>query len=198
MSTRPPYVMTPVPARQEDRDRLAADLTSWPQARPALRPHTEALVSLLHHGADAEIVTLSGDGQLLAALYLVREPRLSTWDIPTGAEPSLLLCHLAKSPNAPVGEPILRLVTLWATDFAARTGKRWVRGELLLPTGSPANKLLALAQDTGWGHEKTTSTPGGHLSLVQCRAEPHPNQDLFLHCQVPIVPASANPTVARP
>lgn len=198
MSTRPPYVMTPVPAGQEDRDRLAADLTSWPQERPALRPHTEALVNLLHHGGGAEIVTLSGDGQLLAALHLVREPRLSTWDVPAGAEPSLLLCHLAKSPDAPVGEPILRLVTLWATDFAARTGKRWVRGEVLLSTGSPPNRLLSLAQDTGWGHEKTTSTPGGHLALMQCRAELHPNQDVFLHCQVPTVTAPADPTVARP
>ncbi|MER5549540.1 hypothetical protein ABT072_45885 [Streptomyces sp. NPDC002589] len=200
MSTAPPYLMTPGPVRQEDRDRLTVDLTSWARARPALRPHTEALITLLHHSDGAEIITLSGDGQLLAVLHLVREPLLTAWNIPTCTEPGLLLCHLVKSPHAPAGEDIMRLVTLWSADFAARTGKQWVRGEVPLPTGTPAdtNRLLALAQDIGWGHEKTVSTPVGHVALMQCRAEPHPNQNLFLDCQVPTIPVPVGPTVVRP
>ncbi|MDQ0765582.1 hypothetical protein [Streptomyces canus] len=197
MSTPPPYRMTPGPARQEDRDQLAADLAFWPQARPALRPHVEALITLLQHGDGAEIVTLTGDDRLLAALHLVREPLLVDWAIPTRTEPSLMLCHLVKSPDAPVGEPVLRLVTLWATAFAARLGRQWIRGEVPLSPGSPANGLLALAKDTGWGHEKTVSAPSGEVALVQYRAEPRPHLDLFLHCQVPILPVPAGPTAVR-
>lgn len=36
------------------------------------------------------------------------------------------------------------------------------------------------------------------VALVQCRAEPRPRLDLFLHCQVPTVPVPAGPTAVRP
>ncbi|MFI8194026.1 hypothetical protein ACIF8T_35640 [Streptomyces sp. NPDC085946] len=178
MSTSPPYRMT------VGHPRLADELATWGQ-RPALRPHTDALTDLLNHRG--EILTLSADGRLIAAFYLVRDPLLAIWEESKRTEPSLMLCHLVKSPEASA-ERILQLVTMWATDFAARSEAQWVRGELPLPADGFSNRLLIAAGRNGWGHEKTVRASDGQLALMQCKAEPRPGLSLFLGCEVPDSP----------
>ncbi|MFD4479875.1 hypothetical protein ACFWPU_27710 [Streptomyces sp. NPDC058471] len=132
-------------AERAEAVALVQDRQRWLTLRGLPVP-AQASVPALFRAPAAEPAGLFEDGLLLACMLLEREPALR-W----GDGPCLFLGHVHTLPDR-TGDKI-RLISLWASDFAARLGLPHVRAEALAsprldtdPIASVLNRLT----DMGW------------------------------------------------
>ncbi|MGV2917199.1 hypothetical protein [Streptomyces alfalfae] len=177
------YVMRPVrtAAARAEVDALREDRRRW----RAERGYADAR----QHCPDADIdeVGLYEDEVLIGYLHLHREPLLQRWGR-GGSEPSVLLCDAHSVPGQ--GDGIGRLMTLWATDFAARAGCAWARCEVREPkpgSGAVPGRLSAfLRGECGWEQAGLHVLPSG-MSVIhlQSRAQIRPGLAPMIRCEMP-------------
>ncbi|MGW5868361.1 hypothetical protein ACWFRJ_40155 [Streptomyces sp. NPDC055239] len=131
-----------------ERAKAVAFVQGWQRwlSLHGLPAPAQAAVPALFRAPAAEPAGLFEDGLLLACMLLEREPALS-W----GDGPCLFLGHVHTLPHS--SDDALRLISLWASDFAARLDLPHVRAEAharpRLDTDPPAPVLNHLT-DMGW------------------------------------------------
>lgn len=185
------YVMRPVltAAARAEVDALMEDRRQW----RAKYGYTDARQHC--PDADTDGVGLYEDDVLIGYLHLHRKPVLQHWGR-GGSEPSVLLCDAHSVPGRDDG--IGRLMTLWATDFAARIGCTWARCEVREPkpgSGAVSGRLSAfLRGECGWGQAGLHVLPSGERVVhLQARAQARPGLAPMIRCEIP-VPGPSAPT----
>ncbi|MEV7198043.1 hypothetical protein AB0N81_40575 [Streptomyces sp. NPDC093510] len=143
--------------------------------------------------ADTDEVGLYEDDVLIGYLHLHREPVLRQWGL-GGSEPSVLLCDAHSVPGR--NDSIARLMTLWATDFAARAGCTWARCEVRepKPDSCAVNGRLSayLRGECGWKQAAVHALPSGERVVhLQARAQARPGLVPMIRCEIPIPGPSA-------
>ncbi|MEU6813991.1 hypothetical protein [Streptomyces sp. NPDC046860] len=135
-------------------------------------------------------VGLYDDGLLVCCLMLDRDPDTRRWGREDGG-PALLLRHVYTLPGQG-GMGVARLLTMWAADFAARSGLPWVRVEALLAAGTatPAEvvaHLIEYVAALGWTSLGTaTGSLGERVTRLHRPAEHIPTLTVAIHCTVPL------------
>ncbi|MEU8649762.1 hypothetical protein [Streptomyces sp. NPDC048737] len=121
------------------------------------------------------------DGKLLACLIPQRDPGLG-W----GEGPCLFLGCVHTLPDEP--DDIMRLITLWASDFAARQGLPAVRAEALARHPLDADPIAALLRrltDRGWVIRCSgIGREGERVARLELAAEQRPGLSTLIACRV--------------
>ncbi|MFF3851391.1 hypothetical protein [Streptomyces sp. NPDC002328] len=121
------------------------------------------------------------DGRLLACVIPEHDPGLG-W----GQGPCVFLRSVHTLPGQ--SDDITRLITLWASDFAARHGLHAVRAETLARRALEAEPLAALLRrltDTGWDVCGSGSgRDGDRVARLELPAEHRPGLHALISCQV--------------
>lgn len=121
------------------------------------------------------------DVKLLACMIPERSPSLG-W----GEGPCLYLDCLHTLPDHP--DDITRLITLWASDFAARLGLPLVRTETPARhpfNGGPTAALLRRLTDMGWDVRGSgTGREGERVARLELAAENRPGLSALIACRV--------------
>ncbi|MBT2412070.1 hypothetical protein J7I94_16085 [Streptomyces sp. ISL-12] len=137
--------------------------------------------------APGEAAGLFEDDVLLACLILDPEPDLAPWGR-AGSGPSLFLSRVHTLPAYPVD--VLCLITLWASDHAARLGLPCVRAEAPVrrDLGSdPIRPVLDRLQDMGWAIRSTgKGTVDERVARLEIAAESRPGLTALINCGVPL------------
>jgi hypothetical protein len=115
-------------AEQEAAAALVEARLRWLAGRSLPLP-ASGDIPALYFDDQADRVGLYEDDVLAGCLILDPEPDFARWGS-DGLRPGLLLTHLYAAPGRSDG--IGRLITLWATDYAARHGLPCVRTEALI------------------------------------------------------------------
>ncbi|MEU3159068.1 hypothetical protein ACPCAJ_34005 [Streptomyces griseoincarnatus] len=146
-------------------------------------------VPALFRDPQTKSAALFEDGKLLACMVPERDPGLS-W----GEGPCLFLGRVHTLPDQ--SDDITRLMTLWASDFAARLDVPLVRAEILARHALQAEPIAALLRrltDMGW--DVRGSGPGregdqvAHLELI---AEHRPGLSALISCQANVPHLAGN------
>ncbi|MEU3640035.1 hypothetical protein AB0H23_27930 [Streptomyces albogriseolus] len=132
-------------AERDEAAALVQDRQRWLTQRdlPVL---AQADVLALFRDQQTISAGLFEDGKLLACMVPERNPDLN-W----GEGPCLFLGHVYTLPNQ--SDDITRLITLWASDFAARLALPFVRAEALVRhslQAEPIASVLRRLTDMGW------------------------------------------------
>ncbi|WP_030593337.1 hypothetical protein [Streptomyces globisporus] len=170
-------------AERDEAVALVQDRQRWLTLR-GLPVTAQADVPALFRDAQTRPAGLFEDGDLLACLTPRALPGLD-W----GKGPCLFLDHLHTRPDHP--DDIIRLITLWASDCAARHDLPLVRAEMPARSALEAEPLAGRLRrfiDLGWdlrgagpGREgdraarldlRAVHRPG-LSALIDCRIEPH-------------------------
>ncbi|THC43140.1 hypothetical protein [Streptomyces sp. A1499] len=177
------YVVRPVrtAAARAEVDALREDHRRWRAER--------GYADVRQHCPDADIdeVGLYEDEVLIGYLHLHREPVLQRWGR-GGSEPSVLLCDAHSVPGRDDG--VGRLMTLWATDFAARVGCARVRCEVRESkpgSGAVPGRLSAfLRKECGWDQAGLHVLPSGDRMIhLQVSAQARPGLAPMIRCEMP-------------
>ncbi|TLQ48005.1 hypothetical protein [Streptomyces marianii] len=121
------------------------------------------------------------DGRLLACMIPEHDP-----DLGWGQGPCLFLHSIHTLPGQ--SDDITRLITLWASDFAARIDLPVVRAEALARHALEAEPLAALLRrfaDSSW--DVCGSGPGrdgDRVARLELPAEHRPGLRALINCQV--------------
>ncbi|WP_079080653.1 hypothetical protein [Streptomyces ardesiacus] len=132
-------------AERAEAAALVQDRQRWLTLRGLPVP-AQADVPALFRDPQTNPAGLFEDGKLLACMIPARDPGLS-W----GEGPCLRLGRVHTLPDQP--EDITRLITLWASDLAARQNLPLVRAEVLARHALQAEPIAALLRrltDMGW------------------------------------------------
>ncbi|MEU8507164.1 hypothetical protein AB0C40_21015 [Streptomyces brevispora] len=146
-------------AEREEAAALVQDRQHWLTTRGLPVP-AQADIPALFRDPQTQPAGLFEDGKLLACMIPQRDPGLG-W----GEGPCLFLSCIHTLPDQP--EDITRLITLWASDFAARLDLPLVRTEALARHAREAESIAALLRrlsDMGW--DVRGSGPGREGDLV--------------------------------
>lgn len=187
------YEMRPLltDAQRAEAGALVEDRLSWLAARGVPLPGSFEGVPALFREERHQSVGLFEDDVLLGCLILDREADLGHWGR-HGARRGLFLGHVHTLPERP--DNIVRLITLWASDYAARHNVPYVRAEVPAghdPRVATTESLLSNLQDMGWEHRGTgTGTNGEPVTRLELRADPHLRLTPLILCTVPF-PAQA-------
>ncbi|MEU2227026.1 hypothetical protein [Streptomyces sp. NPDC018347] len=121
------------------------------------------------------------DGKLLACLIPKRTP-----DLGWGQGPCLFLEAVHTLPDQP--DDITRLITLWASDFAARLDLPLVRAETLARHALEAEPIAALLRRlSGIGWDVRGSGPRrdeDRVARLELAAEHRPGLSALISCRV--------------
>ncbi|MFF4863512.1 hypothetical protein ACFY3J_17575 [Streptomyces sp. NPDC001231] len=124
---------------------LVQDRQRWLTLRGLPVP-ARADIPALFRDPQAELAGLFEDGLLIACMILQRDP-----DLGWGEGPCLFLGHVHTLPGR--SDDTIRLITLWASDFAARLDLPRVRAEALArrPLNvDPIARVLNRLTGMGW------------------------------------------------
>ncbi|MER8119032.1 hypothetical protein [Streptomyces sp. NPDC094031] len=129
----------------------------------------------------ARPVGMYDDGNLLACMFLQLDPDLG-WG--TGRCLFLHCLHTLPGQN----DNITRLITLWASGYAAQLGLPVVRAETLARhalDAEPTATLLRRLTDMGWVTRGCgTGREGERVARLELAAEPRPGLSAFIACRV--------------
>ncbi|MFC8125922.1 hypothetical protein [Streptomyces sp. NPDC057302] len=171
-------------AARAEVEALMEDRRQW----QAKRGYTDARQHC--PDADTDEVGLYEDDVLIGYLHLHlhREPVLQHWGR-GGSEPSVLLCDAYGVPGR--DDSIGRLMTLWATDFAARNGCTWARCEVREPKPSsvavPGRLSAFLRSECGWEQTNLYFLPSGERVVhLQARALDRRGLAPMIRCEIPV------------
>jgi hypothetical protein len=176
-----------------DAERAAAaalveDRLGW-LSRHGLPVPVRGNIPALYRDEQAVAVRLFEDSGLLSCLILDRTPDLGHWGS-GGAGPSLFLDHVHTLPGR--SDNVIRLVTLWASDYAARLGLPCVRAEALARhdlSVDPIARFLDRLKHMGWEIRGTGQcTNGERTARLELRAEHRHGLTHLILCTVPLPP----------
>lgn len=176
-------------AERTEAAALVEDRLGW-LAEHQLSMPTYTDIPELFRSPQLRTVGLFEDSRLLACMIPGLGASSGHGD---GAEtsPSLLLHHVYTLPECP--DDIVRLITLWSSDFSARLDLRRVAAETYVPRDpgtSPIRRLLGRLQDMGWTVAGTSALFSEHVVRLELRAEARPALSALIRCTVPLlVPA---------
>lgn len=167
-------------AERAEAAALVQDRQRWLTLR-GLPVHARVDVPALFRAPQAEPAGLIEDGRLLACLILQREP-----DLGWGGGPCLFLGHVHTLPDR--SDDTTRLITLWASDFAARLDLPHVRAEALARhplEADPIARFLDRLTYMGWdvrgaGNGQT----GERVARLELAAEHRPGLGALVGCRV--------------
>ncbi|WP_037620079.1 hypothetical protein [Streptomyces aureus] len=179
-------------AERAEAVALVEDRLGW-LTRHGLPKPAGADIPELFWSKELRTVGLFEDGLLLACMILGLEAGSGReGSAETGSR--LLLHHVYTLPEHP--DDIVRLITLWSSDYAARLDRPGVRAETYAPrepnTG-PTRRFLDRLQEMGWTVTGTAALFGEHVIRLELRAEARPPLLLLIRCEVPLpLPASSD------
>ncbi|GAA5210636.1 hypothetical protein [Streptomyces thinghirensis] len=166
-------------AERAEAAALAQDRQRWLTLRGLPVP-AQADVPALFRDPHTTSAGLFEDGKLLACMVPARDPGLS-W----GEGPCLRLGHVHTLPEQP--DDITRLITLWASDFAARQSLPLVRAEILAGHTLQAEPIAALLRrltDMGWDVRGSgPGREGDRVARLELAAEHRPRLSTLISCQ---------------
>ncbi|WP_436849604.1 hypothetical protein [Streptomyces avermitilis] len=167
-------------AEREEAAALVQDRQRWLTMRGLPVP-AQADIPALFRDPQTRPAGLFEDGRLLACMIPERDPGLG-W----GECPCLFLGRVHTLPDHP--DDITRLITLWASDFAARLDLPLVRTEALArhaleaePTAALLHRLIDMGWDvrgSGLGRE------GDRVVRLELAAEHGPGLSALIGCRV--------------
>ncbi|MFG3153924.1 hypothetical protein ACGF7W_18010 [Streptomyces sp. NPDC048219] len=167
-------------AEREEAAALVQDRQRWLAMRKLPVP-AQADVPALFRDPQTKPAGLFEDGKLLACLIPERDPGLG-W----GEGPCLLLGCVHTLPDHP--DDIMRLITLWASDFAARQDLSAVRAEALARHSLDADPIAALLRrltDMGWVIRGSgAGREGERVARLELAAEHRPGLSTLIACRV--------------
>ncbi|MGW4289591.1 hypothetical protein ACWEIK_21970 [Streptomyces sp. NPDC004673] len=187
-----PFEMRPLrtDAERDEAAALVTDRLDWLARKHPPSTGAANVPDLIREAPVPTAVGLYDDGRMICCLILDRAPDTRRW----GHEdrgPALLLRHVYSLPGQG-GMSVARLLTMWTTDYAARSGLPWVRVEALLAAGAdtPAEvvaHLIEYVADLGWTSlGNATGALGERVTRLHLPAEPHPTLTVAIHCTVPL------------
>ncbi|MFF2929083.1 hypothetical protein [Streptomyces mirabilis] len=167
-------------AERAEAVALVQDRQRWLTLRDLPIP-ARADIPALFRQPHAEPVGLFEDGLLLACMILQRDP-----DLGWGTGPCLFLGHAHTLPDR--SDDTIRLITLWASDFAARLDLPHVRAEALARhplDADPIARFLNRLTDMGWDLRGSgTGQAGERVARLELAAEHRPGLDALVGCSV--------------
>ncbi|MFF2506331.1 hypothetical protein ACFVTY_23515 [Streptomyces sp. NPDC058067] len=167
-------------AERDEAAALVQDCQRWLTMRGLPVP-ARAGVSALFRDPQAKPAGLFEDGLLLACMIPQREP-----DLGWGEGPCLFLGCVHTLPDR--SDDAVRLITLWASDFAARLGFPLVRAEALACHPFDFDPIsIFLHRLTGMGWDLRGSGTGQHgerVARLELTAEHRPEASTLIGCRV--------------
>ncbi|PTH90505.1 hypothetical protein C9J60_06270 [Streptomyces sp. A244] len=167
-------------AEREEAAALVQDRQHWLTMRSLPVP-AQADIPALFRDPQTRPAGLFEDGKLLACMIPERDPGLG-W----GEGPCLFLGCVHTLPGQP--DDILRLITLWASDFAARLDLPLVRTETLARHALEAEPIAALLRrltDMGWDVQGSGPGRGGdRVARLELAAESRSGLSALIGCRV--------------
>ncbi|BDD70391.1 hypothetical protein RKD33_007001 [Streptomyces sp. SAI-129] len=166
-------------AERAEAAALVQDRQRWLTLRGLPVP-AQVDVPALFRDRQTRSAGLFEDGKLLACMVPARDPGLS-W----GEGPCLRLGHVHTLPDQP--DDITRLITLWASDLAARQSLPLVRAEILARHALQAEPIAALLRrltDMGWDVRGSgPGREGDRVARLELAAEHRPRLSTLISCQ---------------
>jgi hypothetical protein len=167
-------------AEREEAAALVQDRQRWLVARGLPVP-ARTDVPALFRDPQSQPAGPFECGELLACMILQRDPGLR-W----GRGPCLFLDCVHTLPGQP--DDIIRLITLWASDFAARLGLPLVRAEAISRPGfgtEPTASLMRRLTDMGWEVRGFgTGQHGDRVARLELAAEHRLRLSALIGCRV--------------
>ncbi|MFE1987880.1 hypothetical protein [Streptomyces mirabilis] len=167
-------------AERAEAAALVQDRQRWLTLRGLPVP-ARADIPALFREPHAELAGLFEDGLLLACMILQCDP-----DLGWGAGPCLFLGHIHTLPDC--SDDTIRLITLWASDFAARLDLPHVRAEALARhplDADPIARFLNHLTDMGWDLRGSgTGQTGERVARLELAAAHRPGLDSLVGCSV--------------
>lgn len=167
-------------AERDEAAALVQDRQRWLTMRGLPVP-ARADIPALFRATEAEPAGLFEDGVLLACLVPQRAP-----DLGWGEGPCLFLSCIHTLPDC--SDDTVRLITLWASDFAARLDVPLVRAEALArrPLGvDPIAPFLRRLTDIGWAvRGSVTGQEGERVACLELAAKDRPGLSALISCRV--------------
>ncbi|MFJ6527305.1 hypothetical protein ACIQMZ_18750 [Streptomyces longwoodensis] len=167
-------------AEREEAAALVQDRQRWLTLRGLAVP-AQTDVPALFRNPQTRPAGLFEDGKLLACMIPEHTPGPDS-----GESPCLFLGCVHTLPDQP--DDITRLITLWASDFAARQGLPVVRAETLAGhplSADPIAALLRRLTDMGWIIRGSgTGREGDRVARLELAAEHRPRLSAFIGCRV--------------
>ncbi|MGV9318249.1 hypothetical protein [Streptomyces sp. NPDC003660] len=199
------YEMRPLHtgAERAEAAALVTDRLNWLDRKYRPCDSSASHVPGLFREAAVPVLPLGlfDDDVLICCLMLGRDPDMRCWES-SDYGPALLLRHVHALPGQ-ASTGVARLLTLWATDYAARAGLPWVRVEALLTSGTdtPAElvaHLIAYLTGLGWTSVgKGVDADGERVARLRTPAERRPTLPDVIRCTVPLPTTSASMTSAE-
>ncbi|MFD0104635.1 hypothetical protein [Streptomyces sp. NPDC127164] len=166
-------------AERAEAAALVQDRQRWLTLRGLPVP-AQADVPALFRDPQTNSAGLFEDGKLLACMVPAHDPGLS-W----GDGPCLRLGRVHTLPDQP--DDITRLITLWASDLAARQSLPLVRAEILARHALQAEPIAALLRrltDMGWDVRGSgPGREGDRVTRLELAAEHRPGLSALISCQ---------------
>ncbi|MFJ2509835.1 hypothetical protein ACIQJX_26360 [Streptomyces griseoviridis] len=164
-------------AEREEAAALVQDRQRWLALRGLPVP-ARADIPALFRDSQTEPAGLFEDGKLLACF-------IPQWEVLRWGEgPCLHLSCVHTLPDQP--DDVTRLITLWASDFAARQGLPFVRAEALAVHPLDADPIAALLRrltDMGWGVQGSgTGREGDRVARLELAAERRSGLSVLIGC----------------
>ncbi len=167
-------------AEREEAAALVQDSQRWLTLHGLPVPGQADIPGLLRD-PKTKPAGLFEDGRLLACLIPERDPGLS-W----GEGPCLFLGYVHTLPDE--SDDITRLITLWASDFAARLGLPHVRAEVTTHLGYPVESRADLCLrliNYGWNLIGSGRAHDGNQGVrLELPAEHRAGLHALISCQV--------------
>lgn len=167
-------------AERDEAAALVQDRLSWLTLRGLPVP-ARADVPALFRNPQAEPTGLFEDGLLLACMIPQRTP-----DLGWGQGPCLFLSCVHTLPDRT--DDTIRLITLWASDFAARLDLPLVRAEALARRPldvDPIAPLLRRLSDMGWDVRGSgTGQQEERIARLELIAEQRSGLSALIACRV--------------
>ncbi|MET8571913.1 hypothetical protein [Streptomyces sp. NPDC004783] len=167
-------------AEREEAAALIQDRQRWLTVHDLPVP-ARADIPALFRDPQSQPAGLFESEKLLACMLPQRDPGLR-W----GRGPCLFLDCVHTLPGQP--DNVSRLITLWASDFAARLGLPVVRAEAVSRHGlgtEPIAALLHRLTDMGWDMRGLdTGQHGDRVARLELAAEHRPRLNALIGCRV--------------
>ncbi|MFE9970141.1 hypothetical protein ACFYRD_05115 [Streptomyces hirsutus] len=188
--TRCPSAYEMRPLRTDDERAKASALVEnrlrWLAVRGLPVP-SQVDIPALYRDTRYEAAGLFEDEVLLACLTLDRQPHLEHWGT-DGTGPALFLGHVHTLPARP--DNVVRLITLWASDYAARLGLPCLRAEAVARHGlsvDPIARFLDQLKGMGWSVRGAGKGAGGEwVARLELPADSRPGLAALIGCAVPL------------
>ncbi|MEV0692215.1 hypothetical protein [Streptomyces sp. NPDC050388] len=170
-------------AERTEAAALAEERQRWLTLRGLPVPARADVPALFRH-TQRELAGLFEDDVLIACMILQREPDLG-WGA-DGSGPCLFLGHVHTLPGR--SDDAIRLVTLWASDYAARLGLPHVRAEALALhdlSADPIAGFLHRLRDMGWAPRGSgAGQDGERVARLELAADLRPGLTALIGCSV--------------